>query len=105
MTEALVLVVDASVVVKWHLRDEEFVDLALRVLQDYQDGRIDLLAPDHVRYEVPNAIRVAVSRSRLSFVEGTGAVNDFDRPLELRRFDTNDLPPRRPEYSTAATER
>src|SRR5438874_11637172 len=77
MTEALVLVVDASVVVKWHLRDEEFVDLALRVLQDYQDGRIDLLAPDHVRYEVPNAIRVAVSRSRLSFVEGTGAVNDF----------------------------
>lgn len=70
-------VVDASVAVKWHLHDEELVVPALRILADFREGRIDLLAPDHLRYEVPSAILGAVRRRRLTPETGSGAVDQF----------------------------
>lgn len=70
-------VVDASVAVKWHLRDEEDTHAADGVLTDFREGRIRLLAPDHIRYEVPNAIRTAVRTGRLTPDQGATAVTDF----------------------------
>lgn len=57
-------VVDASVAVKWSLRDEADIEIADRVLDDYRQGRIALVAPNHIRYEVPSAIRNAVRKGR-----------------------------------------
>ena len=54
--ERPVYVVDASVAVKWHLRDEDDVDAADLVLDDFQDGRTELVAPSHFRFEIPSAI-------------------------------------------------
>lgn len=77
MPEAPRYVLDASVAVKWHLRDEQHVVPALRALSDYREGRVDLLAPDHIRYEVASAIRVAVLRGRATPEEGRSSLADF----------------------------
>jgi predicted nucleic acid-binding protein len=72
-----VYVVDASVAVKWHLRDEQDADIAVRVLADFRDGRSFLLAPDHIRYEVPSAIRNAIRTGRMTAEQGRAAITDF----------------------------
>jgi predicted nucleic acid-binding protein len=71
------IVIDASVVTKWHLRDERHVDLADEILLAFQEGRIDLIAPDHLRYEVPSAIRKAVRTGRLTIDQARTAISDF----------------------------
>ena len=49
-------VVDASVVVKWFV-DEEHSEQARRLEEDYVEGKIDILAPTLLDYEVLNALR------------------------------------------------
>jgi predicted nucleic acid-binding protein len=70
-------VVDASVAVKWCLQDEEDIDAADALLDDFLDGRIHLLAPDHIRYEVPSAVRNALRTDRLTETEGQEAIAEF----------------------------
>ncbi|MGH2459676.1 MAG: type II toxin-antitoxin system VapC family toxin [Chloroflexota bacterium] len=70
-------VVDASVAVKWHLRDESHEDEARLVLIDYRGGASQLMAPDHIRYEVPSAILGAVRRGRLPADVGATAIRQF----------------------------
>lgn len=77
MAEIPEYVLDASVAVKWHLRDEEHATLALQVLRDFRDGKVGLLAPDHIRYEVASAVRVAVLRDRITAEEGRSSLADF----------------------------
>ncbi len=49
------LVVDASVAVKW-FNAEEWTDRALALRDDLVGGSIELSAPDHLLYEVGNAL-------------------------------------------------
>jgi predicted nucleic acid-binding protein len=49
------LVVDASVVVKWFV-DEENSDKAIRIRDKYIDGEISVMAPDIIIFEVLNAL-------------------------------------------------
>lgn len=56
MAGAKEVVVDASVAVKWFNR-EEYSESALRLLHDYLGGRIELVAPYLIIYEVCNALR------------------------------------------------
>jgi predicted nucleic acid-binding protein len=58
------LVVDASVAAKWHLKDEEEADKALLLLQRFTQGKVELFAPDYIRYEVAAAITFASSGRR-----------------------------------------
>ena len=51
-----VFVLDASVAVKWYI-PEEGRKRALRLRQDYTDGKIDLIAPNLIFFEVGNAVR------------------------------------------------
>ena len=63
------LVVDASVVLKRQLEDEEGVPQALALRDDFLlHSRIDLTAPSLLLYEVTNAILTAARRGRLSLV-------------------------------------
>ena len=89
-------VVDASVATKWLLRDEPDTDLADLLLEDSREGRIDLLAPAQLRYEVSSAVRNAVRARRLTRADGRGAIADFlswsvrtvdDDALVLAGFD------------------
>lgn len=77
MAEAPRYVVDASVAVKWHLEDEPQTDEALAFLDDYREARISVLAPDHIRYEVPSAIKSAVAMGRINASEGRQAIELF----------------------------
>lgn len=70
-------VVDASVAVKWVLRDEPDSRLADLVLADFRDGGLWLVAPAHLRYEIPSAVRNAVRARRLSAAPGRVAIDDF----------------------------
>ena len=49
-------VVDASVAVKWFTR-EEFTDRALRLLTMHKEGKLTLVSPYLLTYEVANALR------------------------------------------------
>lgn len=71
------VVVDASVAIKWYLDDEEHVDEARAVLAAYVANEIAFLAPDHIRYEVPNAILVAARRRRIDPATAKLAVSNF----------------------------
>lgn len=73
------VVVDASVAVKWHLNDEQDAAPALRLLTRFGQGEVVLVAPDHIRYEVPSAITVATigSRPRLTREQGHQAIAEF----------------------------
>ncbi len=71
------VVVDASIAIKWYLDDEEHVDEARAVLAAYVANEIAFLAPDHIRYEVPNAILVAARRRRIELPTAKLAVSNF----------------------------
>lgn len=59
------LVVDASVVLKWYLPDEEFGESALSLLRRHVNEEIELLAPTILRYEAFNALLVAERMGRI----------------------------------------
>jgi predicted nucleic acid-binding protein len=59
------LAIDASVVLKWYLADEEDGKKAAFVLEQYAAGHVDLLAPTILPYEVSNALLVAERRHHI----------------------------------------
>src|SRR5690348_1315306 len=48
------------------LPDEPYSRQSLKVLTDYEDGRINLLAPHHIRNEASHGMLRAVRRSRIN---------------------------------------
>jgi predicted nucleic acid-binding protein len=78
------LVVDASVATKWYLPDETDADIALLLLTRFLRGEVDLVAPSHIRAEVPSAITVATrvilrgqTQPRHTVQQGRQAIADF----------------------------
>lgn len=50
-------VVDTSIVVKWlNTERENDIELANRLLEDALNGKIELVAPELVKYEVANVL-------------------------------------------------
>jgi predicted nucleic acid-binding protein len=70
------LVIDASVALKWRLRDEEATNQADALLEDFLAGKLELLTPTLFDYEIANALWVAVTRQRLS-EQDAAALADF----------------------------
>jgi predicted nucleic acid-binding protein len=58
--------VDASVVAKWALPDEEHLEKALKVKNDHVSGVTSLSAPTFLSLEITNAIWRAIKLKRLS---------------------------------------
>ncbi len=94
------IVMDASVALKWPLRDEEPVPQADTLLDDLLAGQLSVLVPTIFDYEIANVLRVAVSRGRLSESEAQTALEKFGlyriervdfAPLQSRTFQP---PPR-----------
>lgn len=60
------VVVDASVVLKWQLEDEEAAPQALALRDDFLlHGRVNLAAPSLLVYELTNGILTAARRGRI----------------------------------------
>jgi predicted nucleic acid-binding protein len=65
--ESELAVVDASVVLKWQLDDENCVSQAIALRDDYfARGAVRVIAPQLLMYEVVNGIATATRRKRLS---------------------------------------
>ena len=71
------LVVDASVAVKWYLRDEEHLREADLLLDHQEEELIELVAPRQIRVEVASSFRRAALRGRISASEVDGLIVDW----------------------------
>jgi predicted nucleic acid-binding protein len=60
------VVLDASVILKWYLPDEEQGEEALDLLKRYISDDLEIIAPSLLEYEVINGLMVARKRTRLS---------------------------------------
>ena len=59
------IIVDASVVAKWFLADEEDASLALEIKQDFLQQKISISAPLFILYEVNNLLNSAARSVRI----------------------------------------
>lgn len=59
------VVIDASVVLKWYLVDEALEEKALSLLEGHYHGRIALVAPELLGYELVNGLVIAARRGRI----------------------------------------
>jgi len=71
------LVVDASVVAKAYLRDEDHSEISDSILLEFAAGSLELLAPQYILYEVPSTILNAVRQRRLSAQRAAEAIDEF----------------------------
>jgi predicted nucleic acid-binding protein len=72
------LVVDASVVLKWQLEDEDDMEQALALRDDFLlAGAVSLAAPVLLIYEITNAIHSAARRMRLTPRAATNALDNL----------------------------
>jgi predicted nucleic acid-binding protein len=83
-------VVDASVVLKWYLKDEKFEETALGLLHHYAQGNIGLVAPWLLEYELANGLLIACRRGRIDVDVALTAMNGFAE-LGLRLVSISDL--------------
>lgn len=71
------LVIDASVVLKWFLRDEKIGDRALDLLDRFVRGELDLTAPSLMVYEVINGLVIAQRRGHIADEKVLSAISGF----------------------------
>jgi predicted nucleic acid-binding protein len=79
------VVIDASVALKWRLRDEEETDQADSLLEDFLIGQLDLHTPTLFDYEITNALKVAVTMGRLTEAEAITGISDFQQ-YDIQRY-------------------
>jgi predicted nucleic acid-binding protein len=80
------LVIDASVALKWLLRDEEAITQADQLQQDMLSGTLSLIAPTLFDYEIANALKAAVQKARISDKNAEIALAKF-RLYAIERVD------------------
>lgn len=79
------IIIDASVVLKWYLADEEDGSLALSLLEKYVAGKLYLMAPFLLEYEVANGLNIAKKKGRIEEKEVKKALDGFmNLDIELR---------------------
>jgi predicted nucleic acid-binding protein len=81
-----VVVVDASVVIKWFV-PEVHGEAALRLL----DSDDEFIAPDHLFAETTNAIRKGVRRREISPEEGRDIIAQIDEEAEVELVSCRQL--------------
>ena len=87
------LVIDASVVLKWYLTDEEYGEKALNLLTKYISNELDFLAPPLLEYEVVNGLIIAQKRGRIKEEKILLAIDGF-MDLNIKLKDFSQLYPR-----------
>jgi len=83
------LVVDANVVAKLYLKDEQYTDKADLLFSRFKRGEIHLLAPRLITYEVPAAVKRGVVRMKADEETWRTAIYSFES-LGLLIIDDSD---------------
>ena len=79
------VVLDASVILKWYLSDEEYGQKALNLLHRYITKELDILSPSLLEYEVVNGLTIAQKRGRIKEEKILTAIEGFfDLEINLR---------------------
>jgi predicted nucleic acid-binding protein len=68
--------IDANVALKWYL-PEEHREQAWAILAAFQNGELDLVAPNLIAYEIASVLRGRVARGELSVAEGSEVLREF----------------------------
>jgi len=71
------IVIDASVVLKWYLDDEDNGRPAVSLLERYVSQELDIIAPSLLGYEVINGLAIAKKRGRIRADKLQMAVQGF----------------------------
>jgi len=71
------LVIDASVVLKWYLSDEEHGEKALDILDAHASDRLSLHAPALLEFEVASGLTIAKKRARVGIDDALKAMEGF----------------------------
>lgn len=71
------LVIDASVVLKWFLKDEKYGERALDLLDRFVRGELDLAAPSLMVYEVINGLVIAQRKGRIAEEKVLSSISGF----------------------------
>ena len=77
------VVIDASVVLKWYLADEEYSQKAIGLLDKYLSNELDFVAPSLLEFEVINGLIIAQKRGRIKEEKILTAINGFES-LEIK---------------------
>jgi predicted nucleic acid-binding protein len=84
----MMAVLDATVALKWQFEDEEVTSAAMALLEDFVEGKVELITPTLFPYEILSAINVAINRKRIEEEAGYRAMNYITSlGIELRSFD------------------
>ncbi len=92
------IVIDASVVLKWFLADEEYSQSALALLDKYVFFELEIVAPSLLEYEVLNGLQIAGKRGRIPKDKTIMAVEGF-LCLEIEKKDISPFCPRIMHFS------
>ncbi len=76
-TSVKTIVVDASVALKWWLRDEDATTEADQLQTDFLTGHLNLIAPSLFDYEIVNTLKMAVVRKRVDEAYALTAIADL----------------------------
>jgi predicted nucleic acid-binding protein len=80
------IVVDASVVLKWFLADEDRGKSALELFEKLLAGELRLVAPTLLEFEIANGLAMAARRGRLGRDTARAAIQGF-LDLEIDMVD------------------
>lgn len=83
-------VVDASVILKWYLSDEEYSQKAIGLLDKYISNKLDFVAPSLLEYEVMNGLIIAQKRGRVEEEKILTAIDGFVN-LEIKLKNLSSL--------------
>ncbi|MFQ5736462.1 MAG: type II toxin-antitoxin system VapC family toxin [Thermodesulfobacteriota bacterium] len=92
------IVIDASVVLKWYLSDEEHGEKALDILDGHASDRITLHAPALLEFEVANGLAIAKRRARVGDDDACKAMEGFTE-LGIELYPLSPLFPKVLDYS------
>ena len=71
------LVIDASVALKWFLRDEKYGNRAMGLLDRFVRGELELAAPSLMFYEVINGLVIAQRKGRIAEERVLASISGF----------------------------
>lgn len=84
------IIIDASVALKWWLRDEDSTAEADQVQMDFLRGDLCLVAPNLFDYEIVNTLKMAFVRNRIDEAYALAAISDLVA-YDIERHDTRPL--------------
>jgi len=84
--------VDASVMARWFIPGEEYEEEALKIRNDYAQGKIQLYAPTLITYEVLNSIWKAVTRKLMKISQAKTYCQTISKIMPTTiKFESKDL--------------